>query len=290
VINSHKFLRFTVSAFLLGITLILFGCSRATKPTALELNRIQTTGIIGGKKADGSEPFSKTIVALFDTQRGVLCTASILSESMLITAAHCFTGPTTSWRIIFGTDIRAEGRVMRPIFSYLTSPMWPVRGGEPVNSGDIAVVRFDGGLPEGYRPAPILEDASVLTPNTVVLLAGYGVEDGVQRTGSGILRIVETTLLDPNYSETEMSVDQSRGRGACHGDSGGPAYVKVGDTMYLWGVTNHGINDTKDDCSMHASYALIPFYKNWIAKAVNILTGKGNGNGKGQDLIIANRS
>jgi hypothetical protein len=279
VTSSHKFLPFSVLPFLLGVALILCGCSPVSKPTALERDRFQTSGIIGGKKADGTEPFSKTIVALFDTQRGMLCTASILSESTLVTAAHCFTGPSASWRIIFGTDIRAESRVMRPIVSYLTTPMWPVRGDEPVNSGDIAVVRFDGGLPEGYRPVGLLEDTSVLATNSVVMLAGYGVEDGVQRTGSGILRFVETTLLDPNYSETEMSVDQSKGRGACHGDSGGPAYVKVGDAWMLWGVTNHGINDTKDNCSTHASYALIPFYKNWIARAVKILTGKGHDQG-----------
>ncbi len=278
---AASFLAILLSGFV-GLT----GCSPAPNHAAVEAGRFHTSGIIGGKRADGSEPFSKTIVALFDTQRGMLCTASILSDSMLLTAAHCFTGPTNSWRIIFGTDIRAEGRIMRPIVSYQTSPMWPVRGDEPVNSGDIAVVHFEGGLPEGYRPAPILEDTSVLTANSIVMLAGYGVEDGVQRTGSGLLRFVETTLIDPKYSETEMSIDQSKGRGACHGDSGGPAYVKVGETRMLWGITNHGINDTKDDCSTSASYALIPFYKNWIAKTVKILSGKG----KGQDLVIADRN
>lgn len=260
----------------------LAACSPAPFSDAIEAGRFTRSGIIGGKNADGSEDFAKTIVALFNTQGGNLCTGSIISDSIIVTAAHCFfssdirtSSPAATWRVIFGTNIRAQNRIMRPVISYRTSPMWPARGTDETNSGDIAVVYFSGGLPDGFQPVPILEDASVLTADATILLAGYGVEDGVQRKGSGILRSVETTIANPSYSETEISVDQTKGKGACHGDSGGPAYIKIGDKWMLWGVTNHGINDSKDRCDVNASYALIPFYKNWLNKTAAILINEG---------------
>jgi secreted trypsin-like serine protease len=224
------------------------------------------SGIIGGAVATGSEDFSKTVVALYGVKNGSLCTASIISDSLLVSAAHCVLSPASELRVIFGTDIRATTRIIRPVVSYVTNPSWATNSEADKNTGDIAVIRFSGGLPEGFHAATLLADRSVLAANTTVLLAGYGISDGANRTGSGILRDVETTVLDPNFSETEVLLDQSKGKGACHGDSGGPAYVKVGDTWMLWGVTNRGVNDPKNDCSVSGSYASVVAYQTWITQ------------------------
>lgn len=221
--------------------------------------------IIGGTESNGTEDFAPTIVSVYNVAKGGLCTGSIVSDALLITAAHCVDGKPSDLRLIFGKNIKDEAnRVVKQIDSYKVSPLWPFRQDEELNSGDIAMIKFSGGLPAGYRPAQILADPGQLQNGTVVTLAGYGISDGVAHTGGGTLRYTDVKVLNNQYSESELLVAQNEGRGACHGDSGGPAYVRVNGQLMLWGVTNRGVNDPKNDCSVSAAYASIPYYKEWL--------------------------
>jgi secreted trypsin-like serine protease len=224
------------------------------------------TGIVGGTDVTGNEDFSKSIVALYNVTEGSLCTASIISNDILVTAAHCVDGPASSLRVVFGKSLDNENDVqVQAVVSYETSPLWPTRSNEDFNAGDIAVVRFDGGLPAGYHAAKMLDSDSVLSTGASVMLAGYGISNGVSQEGAGILRSVITTIKDGAYSDSEVLIDQTSGKGACHGDSGGPAYVQVNGQWMLWGVTNRGVNDPNNDCSVSAAYSKIPFYTSWIS-------------------------
>jgi hypothetical protein len=221
--------------------------------------------IIGGTDANGKEEFAPTIVSVYNVAKGGLCTASIVSDSLLVTAAHCVDGKPSEIRLIFGTDIRNEAtRVVKAIDAYKVSPLWPFRQDEEFNSGDIAMIKFSGGLPAGYRPAQILNDKAALQNGTVVTLAGYGISDGAAHTGGGNLRYTDVKIQNASYSESEVLVAQTEGKGACHGDSGGPAYVRVNGQLMLWGVTNRGVNDPKNDCSVSAAYANILYHTEWL--------------------------
>ncbi len=248
------------------------GCSQ---PSSSEIAVSgSSNGIIGGTDAQGDEDFSKTIVSLVNVIEGSLCTASILSDSILVTAAHCVDAPAGGLRVVFGTDIESDSRIVQKVEGYEVSPLWAFRSEEMLNAGDIAVVRFSGGLPAGYKPAKVLSATAQIKNGDVVMLAGYGINDGVAKEGSGKLRYVETTIENAAFSDTEILVEQRKGKGACHGDSGGPAYAKVNGEWVLWGVTNRGVNDPNDHCSGSAAYANIPFYRNWIAQTAKKLLAK----------------
>lgn len=230
-------------------------------------------GIIGGLDATGNEDFAQTIVSVYNTETSGLCTGSIVSDSLLVTAAHCVTGPAQKLALIFGKNIKdTNNRVVKRVDAYKVSPLWPFRQDESLNSGDIAMVKFSGGLPPGYRPAQVLSNKAALTNGAVVLLAGYGISDGVKHTGSGTLRSAEVKILNAAYSESELLVAQNEGKGACHGDSGGPAYVRINGQLMLWGVTNRGVNDPNNDCSVSAAYASIPYYRDWLKQTASELT------------------
>jgi secreted trypsin-like serine protease len=252
---------------LLSLVSALAACAPSHQDIVAVDSGIESTGIIGGTDASGEEDFSKTIVSVYNVAVGGLCTGSIYSDTIIITAAHCVDGPSSSLRVVFGTEIRnADVRTIRRVDAYVVSPLWPFRQEEELNSGDIAVVKFSGGLPEGFKPAKILRDASSIKDGELVLLAGYGIDDGVNKAGSGRLRYVETTIENAKYSESEVLMQQRYGKGACHGDSGGPAYVKVRGEWVLFGVTNRGVNDPNDHCNGSAAYASIPFYMKWIER------------------------
>ncbi|MEK7356266.1 MAG: trypsin-like serine protease [Bdellovibrionota bacterium] len=233
--------------------------------------------IIGGADVTNAQPFANTVVSLVNTAQGSICTASILSSSILVTAAHCVDGDASDLVVVINRSIDETTLVTRQVTHFKTSPVWAARQSEPLNNGDIAVVRFEGGLAPGFAPVKMLTDVSILADGGSVTLAGYGNDDGAAGTGAGKLRWVETTLKKVAYTKSELLVEQSKGKGACHGDSGGPAYTKVNGDYILIGVTSRGVDDLKNDCSVSAAYTSVPYYSAWsvrTAKALNTAAKK----------------
>jgi secreted trypsin-like serine protease len=244
------------------------------------------TAIVGGKEADGTEVFAKHVVGLYDAKIGAICTASILSETILVTAAHCVDSEASALRVVFGTDFNSKDIIVQPVDAYQISPIYAFRQGQEFNTGDIALVKFSGGLPAGYTPVHFLTDATKLATDMDVVLAGYGASTVVQKpdpkTGAlvaehenaGKLRFVTTTMKNAQYSKSEFLTEASKGKGACHGDSGGPAYVEIDGELVLTGVTSRTVGDEQDMCNVSAAYTSIPFYANWIvstSKQLNAL-------------------
>lgn len=258
----------------LALTGVVFSVGCAQSPSSDLM--AEGTGIIGGAETavTDNNGFSNSIVSLYNVKEGSLCTASILSEAILVTAAHCLNGPAVNLRVIFNArlvNVKPEEIVARAVVSYQTSPIWAIRQSERHNTGDIAVVRFAGGLPPGFKPAEMLINPAVVQNGVPVVLAGYGMDNGIAKSGSGILRWVETTVESTSYSASEVLIDQRQGKGACHGDSGGPAYVRVGDKWVLFGVTSRGVNDPGDTCGVSAAYTMLPFYRDWVLKTAQQL-------------------
>jgi secreted trypsin-like serine protease len=81
---------------------------------------------------------------------------------------------------------------------------------------------------------------------------------------AGKLRSVTTTMKNATYSKSEFLIEASKGKSACHGDSGGPAYVNIDGEDVLTGVTSRGVDDEQDMCNVSAAYTSIPFYATWI--------------------------
>ncbi len=233
------------------------------------------SSIIGGKAAVAGSVVATQTVGLYDTALGSVCTASILSSNFLLTAAHCVSSSkAANMVVIFGPKISKEGSSLRKVSGFKFHKKWLSVGSSAdlKDLGDIAVIKFEGGLPAGYQPARLLSDASMLAKGKDALLAGYGVTDGVKKTGSGSLLRVVTKIDNPVFSATEVSLDQTKGKGACQGDSGGPAYVIDKDgKLSLFGVTSRGEDDTHDTCGAKAVYTNALAYKSWIKAAAAAL-------------------
>jgi secreted trypsin-like serine protease len=250
--------------FGVATTCTVLGTVACSKPSASN-NQLLPSGIIGGTDATGSEDFSKSIVSVYNTVETSLCTASLISDSIAVTAAHCVAGAKASdLNVLFGTDLTNGTAAAQEVVAFEANALYATNSEQEFNTGDIALVHFSGGLPAGYQVAQVLGDLSALQNGTSVLLAGYGINDGVKSTGAGILRFVQTAIENAAYSTSEVLIDQTQGRGACHGDSGGPAYVQVNGQWLLWGVTNRGVNDPSNNCSVASAYTSIPYYQDWI--------------------------
>ncbi|MBS1963504.1 MAG: trypsin-like serine protease [Bdellovibrionales bacterium] len=239
-----------------------------------------STNIIGGTNVSDSDPDGASTVALVATlSKGqAICTGSLLSASLIVTAAHCVTDERggvlspKAMTIVFGSDVRAKNRILAPVAGLKRHPGYdPEASGKDLN--DIAVVRFAGGLPPGFRPAKLLSASTAIPNGGAAVLVGYGVNTMAGGgSGAGVLRKVTAEVADGKFAKTEVLIDQRNKKGACHGDSGGPAFARKGKDLLLWGVTNRGYPDNgPDDCVHYSVYTRITTQMAFINSAARAL-------------------
>lgn len=225
--------------------------------------------IVGGQDVSAQDPIQAATVGIFqpssDGRTGSLCTGTLIRKDIALTAAHCIPPGIAKPVVIFGTDLHASTAPHRMVEAVAINPKWRTHAGKGMDQGDIALVKFNGGLPEGFKTIPAAPSESDIRPGSTVTLAGYGINNVEAKTGSGRLRKTQVTVLKNRPGKSEMILDQSHGRGACHGDSGGPAFINQGGHTSLAGVTNRGYpNRAPDDCRHQVVYTKVPAYRSWI--------------------------
>jgi secreted trypsin-like serine protease len=219
--------------------------------------------IIHGAVVTPDDPIASMTVAVINQAGGQtsLCSGSIVASDLVLTAGHCVGPDPTGMRLVFATDLRQTGATVVPVLDYLR----PESYGQNQNSqndqdmNDIALIYFDGGLPAGYRIAKFLDQPDLLKDGETVTLAGYGVSNGHEgvapvEAGAGVLRKVDVKIAQAVYGKTEVVMDQAQGHGACHGDSGGPAFLKRGERYLLFGVTSRGTSVGENACAGASIY------------------------------------
>ena len=180
--------------------------------------------------------------------------------------------------VMFGRNLQSSKTVQRQVTGYRINRRWPTHAGRGMDQGDISVVKFAGGLPKGYRPAAIPEND--IKAGQIVTLAGYGISNARTHTGAGRLRKTRVKVENPRPGKTEMILNQCKGHGACHGDSGGPAFMKRKRRDVLVGVTNRGYpNRAPDDCKHKVVYTKVAAYRPWIGQALRTLRRSPNSRG-----------
>lgn len=261
----------------------LWACAPSTD--SFKQNSADTTSsaIIGGDEVSDVDYIAKSTVAIYDAYGGQLCSGSLIANNVVLSAAHCI-GQIPKYMIII-FDVNAEAILqnagslkallahpkVRQVEKAVVSATWKTRQNEDKDTGDVSVLKFTGAAPKGYVPAKMLTDPSALKNGAAVTLAGYGITKGQPQTGTAVLRQVQVSIADTSFSKTEIKIDQTSGHGACHGDSGGPAFIRVAGQDLLWGITSRGVDDAKNDCTRYSAYTNALVYSQVISKAISQL-------------------
>ncbi len=264
---------------LLGLStlFLLSACSGQDVPSPLALGENEGSRIIGGVEVAFDDPIASTVVGLYDTARRSVCTGSFIGQNLVLTAAHCVTGPPSNLVVVFGLDVfgfRTGSAAARPVLDAELNPLWDKHQGKSTDVGDIALVKFAGAAPYEYRPARLLERLDSIADGDTVTLAGYGFNNGLEKSGNGRLHKVDVQIEKLHYAKTEFLVDQTTGRGACHGDSGSPAYATVDGEMFVLGITSRPVNDPKGTCGVSVAYTSVPAYAGWLRTAAKKLNSR----------------
>lgn len=265
--------------YILVSTLFLAACSDKAGQSLSNQNiqvDADSAAIVGGRELKPGSREMVSTVGLYDLKEKFICTGTLISSNLVLTAAHCVGADPSKMVVVFKDNFsNAKKEDMREVVAAKVNTSFDP--GKATNTADIAVIKFDDSvdLPAGYKPARILRDFSILKKGTEVVAAGYGLNwTWVTRKGAGTLRSAELKISEDKFSETEISLDQSVFKGVCSGDSGGPGYIDIDGQLYVWGVVSRGDSlpgRIFPKCMILSIYTRIDVHAPWIVEAMESL-------------------
>lgn len=207
----------------------------------------ELAGIVAGSPVQSGDVIASSTVMILDAKSGEnFCTGTLISRNLVLTAAHCTDADPRSMKIGFAQEVPKLGAQVpsRQVISGRVHPNWPKLTYETEkNWGDIAILRFEGSVPEGYTPARVLSQKEAVQNGRMAVLAGFGDTNKMPLTSAQRLMKADVVVSDATYSETEVMFEQFEGRGACHGDSGGPAFLPLAGRHVVFGVTSRAATE-----------------------------------------------
>jgi hypothetical protein len=243
---------------------------------ALAIGLVPAGAITNGQPDGGGHPYVG-LVTFYDDEGVYLwrCTATLMSETVLLTAGHCTEAPAVAAQVWFDSGPIDAGNYPltpiedRPPCAGFTG--WPCTGGAASGAPfphedydpnafflhDLGVVVLSTAVTDrGFGALPTLGQLSRLPKHASMTAVGYGLQRSFPPStawkNEGVrIRMVATPRImgiDDKYVgdfAILISHDANRG-GTCFGDSGGPNFI--GDTNVVGAVTSFGTNDT---CKAH---------------------------------------
>jgi MYXO-CTERM domain-containing protein len=207
--------------------------------------------IIGGVTARQDA----AVVGLATDTGVVYCTGTIVSPRIVVTAAHCLEGLPPPAQVFVGQDPAHDG-VFVEVADVSVHP-----DHDPVSkTADLGVVVLARALP--IAPIALVESQDQASyAGQVARFVGFGSTSDTPGSDVGV-KYVASAVLE--------SVDEqwvSYGSVSCHGDSGGPVFVRHGNAEQLAGVISHG----SPACDGKGYAVHVASYRAWIEERIATL-------------------
>lgn len=216
-----------------------------------------------------------------------ICTGTLIHKRLVLTAAHCIASPNIL-RVIafFSPDMQNATRsdiVIAANLDFHADFLKDITNDDKVDSkswNDIGMILLEADAPADFKIVTLSQQPIETLKSQNLTLVGYGVTNAIVNKpiftkegklqgviplpseGSGTLRKVEVPVVGFVASD-EIIVDGTK-KGACHGDSGGPAFMTGADgTVIQVGVTSRG-TEQFGNCIENAIYTAVSAQAAWI--------------------------
>ncbi|XP_039992204.1 serine protease 33 [Xiphias gladius] len=216
--------------------------------------------IVGGMDAeDGAWPWQVDVQTVSD---GHICGGSIITESWVLSAAHCFPNPSdVSSYIIYAGRYQLNGINQHQSSHRVSQVVIPSGYSEPHSGKDLALVQLSSPVTWSDHVRPVcLPTSSTLFPSGMLCsVTGWGnIRDDVPLPGVGTLQEVQVPIISKSSCQEMYQMNpteqvdilydmicagyQEGGKDSCQGDSGGPLVCQmVNGTWVQAGVVSFGL-------------------------------------------------
>lgn len=229
-------------------------------------------GVVNGYAPKQRSPLHQSTVLVASPDFNIYCSGTLIARDLVVTAGHCVTEtdtnkPLPADSLIIDFSSYYDGESPLPRASSLSAKDFRLHAAydhrEIEKEGiarDVALIRLSGPLPPGYRPAAFLPRSQSVSVGDSVVAAGFGDRDFSKSSPDFRLLTFDFQVRAASTQVTLVKLAATRRGGIATGDSGGPAWLRVGSALYFWGVASG--SDMEEDGE--ATYENLAHYREWL--------------------------
>lgn len=247
-------------------------------PKAYELKRLESSRIIGGSQVAAASviPHHVGLVALLTTGWMSICGGSLVSNTRIITAAHCWwdgQSQAKQFTTVLGSTTIFTGGIRIDTSAVTVHPNWNTND----YTHDIAVIRITSVAYSNNVQAIPLPSASDVNRDFVGLtgtISGYGKTSDAQTSipltsvlYQTSVPVITNAVCQNSFPITiqgsHLCTSGAGNRGTCDGDSGGPLTVVWNNSRILIGIISFGPNEGCE-AGKPSVYTRVTAFLTWI--------------------------